>query len=332
MESAEGKSGTYDIVVVGGGPTGLFAAFYAGLRKMSTAIIDAMPELGGQLIALYPEKHIYDVAGFPRVLARQLVERLKEQALYYKPDVLLGEAVTVVQPDAAGGFEVLTDRRRLRARSVLVAAGIGRFEPKRLEAEGIDRFEGRGVYYMVSDLSRFVGKSVLVVGGGDSAFDWALMLKEVARELTLIHRSDRFRALEDSVARLAASRATIRPFHELKAVHGDDVVRAATIFDNRTGTEERLAVDAVVIAIGFASSIGPIAEWGLEMEGNAVRVNTQMETNIPGIYAAGDIVTYPGKVKLIATGFGEAATAVNNAKHFVDPRAKVQAAHSTSLR
>ncbi|BDG60958.1 NAD(P)/FAD-dependent oxidoreductase [Caldinitratiruptor microaerophilus] len=328
---SEHSADLYDITFIGGGPTGLFGIFYAGMRHARTKVIESLPELGGQLTALYPEKYIYDVGGFPEVLARDLVENLKKQAFTANPDctVCLGERVIGLTREADGTFTLTTDKGTHRSRAVIITAGIGGFEPNRLPNEDAQRFEGKGVWYNIPELAWFQGKQVLVIGGGDSAVDYALMLEPIARHVTLIHRRDGFRAHDASVKKLAESSVEVKLFYELKSLSGDGWVREATIFDNRTKEETTIPVDAVVIGTGFKASLGAIKDWGLEMKGNQIVVNSKGETNIPGVYAAGDIAWYPGKIRLIATGFGEVATAVNNAKAFIDPGSAVFPGHSS---
>jgi thioredoxin reductase len=322
----------YDITIIGGGPTGLFAAFYCGMRDASCKIIDSLPELGGQLATLYPEKYIYDVPGFPKVRAKQLVEYLKEQAFQYHPTVCLNERVEQLIRREDGIIELRSDKQAHLSRAVIICAGIGAFAPRELPAPTAKQFEGKGVHYYMDNVETFRGKRVLVVGGGDTAVDYALMLEEVAQQVILIHRRDVFRAHEESVKRLFASSVQVHTFVELQAVHGTDQVEGVTLIQNRTKETFEVPVDAIVSGLGFTASLGPIANWGLEIQGNEIVVNTRMETNIPGVYAAGDIVTYPGKVKLIATGFGEAPTAVNNAKTFIDPKARLFPGHSSNRK
>jgi thioredoxin reductase len=322
----------YDITLIGGGPTGLFAAFYCGMRDATCNIIDSLPELGGQLATLYPEKHIYDVAGFPKIRARQLVEQLKEQAFQYNPAVHLNERVEGLQRREDGVFELTTDKRVHLSKSIIICAGIGVFTPRDLPTVGAKAYENKGIYYFIDDLEKFRNKDTLVIGGGDSAVDFALMLEGVAQSVTLIHRRDQFRAHEESVKRLEASNVRVKTFVELEAVSGEGKVERVTLIHSKTKEIEEISVDAIISGLGFTASLGPISEWGIEIENNEIIVNTRMETNVPGVYAAGDIVTYPGKVKLIATGFGEAPTAVNNAKTFIDPKAKLSPGHSSSRK
>jgi thioredoxin reductase (NADPH) len=326
-------TGPVDLLIIGAGPTGLFASFYAGMRQMSVKLLDSLDVLGGQLVTLYPEKYIYDVAGFPKVLAKDLAASLIEQGLQYHPATCLGEQVHRLDHDEASRtYTVHTNRGAHPARSILIAAGVGAFQPKLLTLPEAKGFEGRGLYYSVQRLEEFRGKRVLIVGGGDSAVDWANTLAPVASHVTLIHRRDQFRAHEDSVVRLRQSAVRLRMFYELKSIGGDGRVEQATIYDNRTQEEQTLEVDAVLANIGFVNSLGPIKDWGLQIEGAQIVVDSMMQTSRPGIFGAGDIVTYPGKLRLIATGFGEAAIAVNYAKHYLDPHANIFPGHSTNLK
>jgi thioredoxin reductase len=324
-----------DITIIGGGPTGLFAAFYAGMRGSSCRIIDSLPELGGQLAALYPEKYIFDVGGFPKVLAKDLVKNLVEQALQFGPEVLLDEQVQTVEW-REDHFELNCVGGTYRSRTVVIAGGKGAFEPMPLKCTGYEEFLHAGVEYSVRDPEAFRDKRVVVVGGGDSALDFVLMLKDVAASMTLVHRRDGWRAHELSVRRVEEAAASgeidLRTFHEMRAIHGGEVVDRVTIFDNRTDEDVVLECDAVISCLGFKPDLGPIKNWGLGVEKNRVKVDALMATTVPGIFAAGDIIDYEGKLDLIATGFAEAAVAVNNAVHFVDPSARVNPGHSTNMK
>ena len=324
-----------DINIIGGGPTGLFAAFYAGMRGASVRIIDSLPELGGQLMALYPEKYIYDVGGFPQITGKRLAENLIAQGTQFGPEVHLEEQVQRLVRDD-DGFVLETTGGRYPSRTVLIAAGKGAFAPRILECPGYHELLGRGVEYHVKDPSRYEGQRVLIVGGGDSAVDWALALKDVAEGLTLIHRRQGFRAHAHSMRQLDEAveqgKVELLTYREVRAIHGDDRVTGATIFDNRTDEDSTLEVDAVLSLIGFRPDLGPLADWGLDLERNTIRVSATMETNLSGVFAAGDIATYEGKLELIATGFAEAAIAVNHAVHHIDPKARVNPGHSTNLK
>jgi thioredoxin reductase (NADPH) len=327
-----------DISIIGGGPTGLFAAFYAGMRGASARIIDALPALGGQLLALYPEKYIFDVAGFPKILAKDLIRDMVTQGLQFGASTHLGEVVTGlrrVEDEGIGHFVLETSEGDYPSRTILIAAGIGAFEARRLGIEGEDRFEEKGLYFKVLDPRQFEGKRVLLVGGGDSAFDWAVNLQGLARSVMLIHRRDGFRAHQATINQVQElqreGRCELRTFWEVKSLHGNGRVEAVTIRNNKTKEEETFDVDAVIPLLGFHSDLGAINEWGLDTEKADIKVSQVMATNVPGIYAAGDITSYPGKLKLIATGAAEACIAVNNAVHYINPKAKVNPGHSSNL-
>jgi len=321
----------FDLTIMGAGPTGLFAAYYAGFRGLRTKLIDSQPDLGGQITALYPDKFIYDVAGFPKILGKDLVRNLVEQAMQYNPAVHLDENVQALNRQGDAGITLRTNAGEHRTKVALITAGIGAFTPKTYKRPELDQWIGRGLAFAVRSKEDYRGKRLLVVGGGDSALDWALGLVDYARSITLIHRRDGFRAHEDSVKKLFASPITVKLFYELRALRGDDRVREAVIYNNKTQQEEILEVDAVLAFLGLVSNLGPIREWGLAIQDDSIVVSTKMETNLPGIYAAGDIAIYPGKLKLIATGFGEAATAVNNAVTFINPNASAFPGHSSSI-
>jgi len=321
----------FDITIIGAGPTGLFAAYYAGFRNLKVKLIDSMPELGGQITALYPEKYIYDVAGFPKILGKELVRNLGDQAGQYKPAVCLNEQVQELRQEGERHIRLVTDLGEHHTKALIITAGIGTFRPRTLPNPGFSRFEGNGLAYFVKEVADYRDLDLLIIGGGDSALDWALNLEGITRRTTLIHRRDRFRAHEDSVKKLSESSVDVKTFYELKDILGNNRVEGALIYDNRTKAEERLAVNAVLACLGFHSNLGPLKSWGLHFDDDAIVVNTKMETNIPGVYGAGDIVGFPGKLKLIATGFGEAATAVNNAATYINPALKVFPGHSSTI-
>jgi thioredoxin reductase (NADPH) len=322
----------YDITIIGGGPVGLFGAFYAGMRGMTTKIVDSLPELGGQLAALYPEKYVYDMPGFPRITARELANQMIEQGLRFAPTVVLGESVQALITESDGALVLGTDRARHVTKTIVICAGAGAFSPKRLEAPGLRELEGRGVHYFVQDKARFKNKRLVIVGGGDSALDWAMNLEPIAESITLIHRRDVFRAHEESVDWLL-NRSTVktRLFWEVKAAHGNGTLERVTLVNSKTGEEDSLPVDACLVNIGFNASIGPIRNWGLELQGTQILVNERMETNIAGVYAAGDVCAHEGKLKLIATGVGEVCVAVNYAKVRIDPTARAFPGHSSNM-
>ncbi|MGI8577407.1 MAG: NAD(P)/FAD-dependent oxidoreductase [Nocardioidaceae bacterium] len=317
-----------DLLVVGAGPTGLYAAYYAGFRNMSVAIVDSLPEAGGQITAMYPEKVIYDVAGYPAIVGQRLVEALVDQAGQYSPHLLLGQrAETLVATDDS--VTVTTDLGQVvTARAVLITAGMGVFAPRPLPT-GV-AFEGRGLRYFVPQLQELAGLDVLIVGGGDSAFDWAMSLEPLARSVTLVHRRERFGAHESSVETVLASSVRVLVPFEVSAIHGDGYVSGVELA--RKGGQESLTMDvqAIVAALGFTADLGPMSRWGLELERHHIVVDTRMRTSLPRVFAAGDVVEYDGKVPLISVGFGEAATAVNNAAGVISPGAKSFPGHSSA--
>ncbi|MWC29565.1 NAD(P)/FAD-dependent oxidoreductase [Paenibacillus sp. MMS18-CY102] len=321
-----------DIAVIGGGPAGMFAAFYCGMRQASVTVIESMPQLGGQLAALYPEKHIYDVAGFPSITAGELVNQLQKQMAHFSPDIRLEEKVIQVNKRDERLFEIQTDKTVHYAKAVIITAGVGAFEPRRLDLPEAAQYEKQNLHYFINDLQQFKGKNVLISGGGDSAVDWALMLEPIASSVTLVHRRDKFRAHEHSVENLYQSKVNIVTPYEIVALHGAETIEQVVLEHVKTKERNILDVDAVIVNFGFISSLGPIADWGIEIESGSIVVDSRMETSIPGIFAAGDITTYPGKLKLIAVGFGEAPTAVNNAKVYLDPSAKLSPGHSSNMK
>lgn len=321
-----------DLLIIGGGPAGMFAAFYGGMRKASVKLIESMPQLGGQVAALYPEKYIYDIAGFPKITGQELVDNLKEQLKLFNPDIRLEEKVVQITKQDERHFIVKTDKDEHHAKAIVITAGVGAFEPRRLDIDNALGFERTNLHYFISDLNKFAGRRVLISGGGDSAVDWALMLEPIAEQVYLIHRRDKFRAHEHSVEKLFASKVEIITPTEITTLHGEDRITSVTLTHVKSKETREVEVDDVIVNFGFVSSLGPIAEWGLDIEDNSIVVDSRMESSIPGIFAAGDITTYPGKLDLIAVGFGEAPTAVNNAKVYLDPDAKLSPGHSSNLK
>ncbi|TWF93184.1 NAD(P)/FAD-dependent oxidoreductase [Saccharopolyspora dendranthemae] len=317
-----------DLLVVGAGPAGLFAAYYAGFRGMSVALVDALPEPGGQVTAMYPEKMIFDVAGFPEIRGRDLVASLVKQADQYGPSYLLGRPAVSLS-DVDGGLLVdVGEGEQVQAGAVLITAGIGEFTPRPLPAGG--EWTGQGVVHFIPELSAHTGHDVVVIGGGDSAFDWALALQPVARSVTLVHRRTRFRAHAGLVAKVEALGIPLIVPAEVAEIRGDG--SGLTEVEIEVESERRvLPAQTVVAALGFTADLGPIESWGLDLEKRSILVDTTMRTSRPRVYAAGDVTTYPGKVKLIATGFGEAATAVNNIAVELNPDAHLFPGHSSNL-
>jgi thioredoxin reductase (NADPH) len=327
-----------DLTIIGGGPTGIFALFYAGMRSATARVVDALPELGGQLTALYPEKFIFDVAGFPKVLAKDLVRALAEQAAQFDQPIHLSQRVAALE-EQDGQFVLVTETDRFPSRAIVIAAGIGAFSPRRLPQECAQRWYGRGIFDVVTDPEAFRRQRVVIIGGGDSAFDWGTQLLDRAERVTIVHRSDQFRAHAATVAQfraaVASGRADLFTFHELhdiKCVASSDKFTHIEIRDIKSKVAREVQADAVLPMLGFVSDLGPLAEWGLTLDKKReIVVNSQMETGRPGVYAAGDVTSYPGKLKLIATGFSEAAIAVNQAVHWIYPDKKVAPGHSSNM-
>jgi thioredoxin reductase len=319
-----------DITIIGAGPTGLFAAFYAGLRTMRVRILESLAEIGGQLTALYPKKNIYDVAGYPKVLAEDLVKSLYEQCAQYNPEIITSARVDKLERENDLLKLTVESGQVFWSKTVLIAAGVGAFTPRKLESPEIQAWEGKGLYYFVKDPTMFYGRKILVIGGGDSAMDWAMALGDKT-DMMLIHRRDKFVAHEDSVRKVKEMGIPIRTFWELKSIRGENgKITHAVIFNNKTKEEDTIEVEAILCNLGFHTNLGSIKDWGLEIHNNGIVVNAQMETNITGVYAAGDIAWHPAKLKLIATGFGEAAIAVNHAKTVIDPHASFFPGHSSN--
>ncbi len=316
-----------DVLVVGAGPSGLYGAYYAGFRGLTVAIMDGLPEAGGQITALYPEKQIYDIAGFPAVKGKDLVESLVTQAAPFGPHYLLNHQA-LSYTDAGDHVVIGTDSgTSVAAKAVIVTGGIGTFTPRPLP--GGAEWEGRGLEYIVPTYLPYAGKRVVVVGGGDSAVDWALGLEGVAESVTLVHRRDEFRAHAHSVRLLKESSIEVVTPVSPMSVNGSTHLESLTVRDVKTKEQRDLPCDALVAALGFTADITPLEAWGLAVQDRHILVDTTMATNLSRVYAAGDITEYPGKVRLISVGFGEAATAVNNAATVIDPQATVFPGHST---
>lgn len=320
-----------DVTIIGGGPVGLFGAFYAGLRGMSVRIIDSLPELGGQLMALYPEKHVFDMPGFPQVLARDLALNLAEQGTRFHPEVVLEETATGLVQDDEGWTIVGAKGTEYPTRTIMISAGAGAFSPTKLGIPEEESFLGRGLTYGVRNKTEFLSRDVLIIGGGDSAFDWALNLHPIAKRVRIVHRRDQFRAHEETIQEVSDLGVEFLLWKAVKEIRAGDQITAVLLEDTQTKEVEEIACDAVVVNIGFKSSLGPLREWGLELEKMQIKVDHLFQTNLPGIFAVGDVATFDGKLKLIATGVGEAATAVCVAKTMIDPGAKLFPGHSSDM-
>ena len=318
----------YDITIVGGGPVGLFAAFYAHLRQAKVQIIDSLPQLGGQPAILYPEKEILDVPGFPNLTGEELTNRLIEQLNGFDTPIHLNETVLEIEKQEEG-FVITTSKGSHLSKTVIIAMGGGAFKPRPLELEGVEDYEN--IHYHVSNIQQYAGKKVTILGGGDSAVDWALAFEKIA-PTTLVHRRDNFRALEHSVQALQESSVIIKtPFVPSQLLGDGKTLDKLEITKVKSDETELLPIDHLFVNYGFKSSIGNLKEWSVELQRHKIKVNQKQETSLPGIYACGDCCFYEGKIDLIATGLGEAPTAVNNAINYIYPDKKVQPTHSTSL-
>jgi thioredoxin reductase len=328
-----GRRVDVDLLVVGAGPAGLYAAYYAGFRGLRTAIVDSLPEPGGQVTALYPEKMLYDVAGFPGIKGRDLVAGLVEQASRFDLVYVLGERAEHLtneagyRPRAGERLVVTTDKgTRISTGAVVITGGIGTFTPRPLPGGSV--WEGRGLTYVVRELAAHAGKDVMIVGGGDSAVDWALALDGLASSVTLVHRRKHFRAHAASVADMEKSATVIVTDAQVDSLEGDDRLHTVHV-KHKDGAITPYKVNSVIAALGFTADIGPLETWGIEIIDRKIMVDTAMRTSVPGVYSAGDITEYAGKVRLIAVGFGESATAVNNAATYLDPDQPLFPGHSS---
>ena len=332
-------SDVVDITILGAGPSGLAAAYYAGHRDASVRIIESLEQIGGQVAAVYPEKHVYDVAGYPKIQGQALVDLCAEQGLQYGAEVRLGEEVQTLDRLSENGEELLsvtTDKGGpFLSRALIITAGHGAFEPRKLGVDDIDAWEGKGLHYFVREKDVFRDRTCVIVGGGDSALDWTLGLQDTAKHpIALVHRRDNFRALETSVNEAkqleTEGRVKILTPYEVREVLGDGHISAVTVENTQSGEIEQVDCDALITLLGFHSHLGAIADWGLELEGKRqIKIEpTTCQTNLPRVYAAGDVAGYPGKITLITIGMGEAAIAANNAVAAIRGE-KVQPKYST---
>ncbi|MCC7202320.1 MAG: NAD(P)/FAD-dependent oxidoreductase [Nitrospirae bacterium] len=363
-----------DITIIGAGPSGLFTAFQAGMHEASVRIIDSMPEPGGQLTALYPEKYIFDAPGFTKITAKELAENLFAQANQFTPEFCLNETVITIanakvpagstvpsgsspqlaqkgtelnsvpglvaehpgqDRDGETAFELLTDKGRYLSKAVIIAAGLGAFKPRSPGKPGIDKFEGNGVYYTVKEKGSFRGKDIVIAGGGDSALDWVINLLDTAQKIYLVHRSDTFRAHPHTVQLVSEQakqgRIQVLTPYEIKEVTGNEHLEYVALSDG-SGREVPIKADALLLMLGFTSDLGPIGKWGLEIDDSRIKVGQNMAASRKGIFAVGDIANYPGKLKLILTGFSDGAQAVRSAVPYIRPGDKFRHVHSTSSK
>jgi thioredoxin reductase (NADPH) len=325
---------TTDILIIGAGPVGLFAVFEAGLLKMRCHLVDALPQVGGQLSEIYPRKPIYDIPGFPEVQAQDLVDNLLKQIEPFHPTYTLGERVESFASKADGGFTVITSEgTTIEAKVVVIAAGLGSFEPRKPELQDLERFEGKGVAYMVRDPEMFRNKRLVIAGGGDSALDWTIYLANIAERVTLVHRNESFRGAPDSAEKVFElardKKIDLLLSANLEGLNGNGVLKEVRV-TTRDKQVQHLEADYLIPLFGLSPKLGPIAHWGLQLDKNAIEVNTfDYSTNIPGVYAIGDINTYPGKLKLILCGFHEAALMAQSAFKHVYPNQKLSFKYTT---
>lgn len=324
-----GATDEVDVVIVGAGPSGLYAAIYAGFRGMSSLVVDALPVPGGQITALFPEKYVYDVAGLPRIRGRELVDALLDQARPFGVNIATSTTVSTVTQHSEGLLVCLSDGRTIFCRAVIIAAGLGEFRPRPLP--GDDRFRGRGLSYHVTDPAQFVGQRVAIFGGGDSAVDWALALAPHAAETHLIHRRDTFRAHAHTVSLLQPAGVRLHLNRRLDTIEGSRAIETVNVVSTAGQAPLAIACDRVIGALGFQSNLGPVAHWGLRLDNRRIVVDATMATSVPRVFAIGDVAVYPGKVRLLSVGFGEAATAVNNAAPLVRTGLDAEPGHSSDL-
>ena len=319
-----------DLLIIGAGPAGLFATYYAGMRDLRVVVVDSLTHVGGQVAALYPEKFVYDVAGLPAVRGRDLIAGLAEQAQSARPQIILGEECSTLEDQSDGSVIVTTTvGTAIHCGAVLITGGIGRFTPRPLPA--VDAFTGSGIHRVVGPAEDYAGHDVVIVGGGDSAVDWATMLAETAASVTLIHRRERFTAHESSVARVRESACRIMAQAEIIDVIGSGGVQRVLVRDAASESIESVPASVIIPALGHIASLGPLVGWGLSIKGRQIEVGSDMATGRPRVYAAGDITDYSGKVRLMVVGFGEAATAVNNIAVVLRPGEDLFPGHSSEL-
>jgi len=330
-----GKAVETDAIVIGAGPVGLFAVFELGMVRLRCHVVDALEAIGGQLVALYPTKPIYDIAGYPKILAADLIERLETQAAPFKPNYHLGVTVSTLVRDGERWRVGLSDGGELLAPVVMIAAGAGAFGPNRPPLDGLEAYEGKSVFYLVKRQEDFAGKHVVIAGGGDSAADWAIGLADVAAKVMVVHRRAKFRCAPDSEAQMQALAKAgkiemVIPY-QLKALKGAGGQLSAVVVADMDGAEKTLVADRLLPFFGLAGDLGPIAKWGLALDGYTIKIDpATCATNLPGVFAIGDIAIYPGKLKLILQGFAEAAVAAHAAHGVAHPGRALHFEYSTT--
>lgn len=322
----------YDITIIGGGPVGMFAAFYAGMRNAKTKIIETLPVLGGQVSLLYPEKTLYDVGGYAGVTGAQLISQLTAQMQHFNQKICLEQEVKTIEKLEDHLFKITTSKEIHYSKTIIIATGLGAFKPRKLTIPDAEVYEETNLHYIVKQIEQYRDKTVVICGGGDTAVDWALTLEPVAEKVYLVHRRDRFRAHEGSVEALKESRVEIlTPFIPYEMISDNNTLDAVVFKETKGSALKKIDLDFFIVNYGFVSKLGPIKDWGVTLDRSDIIVNSKMETSIDGIYAVGDSITFDGKIKLIATGFGEAPTAVNHAIHAIYPKKHTQPIQSTTL-
>lgn len=322
----------YDITIIGGGPVGMFAAFYAGMRNAKTKLIESLPVLGGQVSLLYPEKTIYDVGGYAGVTGKELVHQLTAQMQHFDQTICLDEEVLEIEQLDEYLFKIRTSRGEHYSKTIIVTTGQGSFQPRKLALPDSDKYEEDNLHYIVKELDQYKDKTVVICGGGDTAVDWALTLESIAEKVILVHRRDRFRAHQGTVEMLKSSSVEIHtPYIPHELIDDNGKLSAVSFKEPRSDKTIELELDFFIVNYGFISSVGPVKKWNIDMKQTDIVVNSKMETSVKGIYSAGDCNTFDGKLKLIATGFGEAPTAVNHAIHSIYPEEHAQPIQSTKL-
>lgn len=323
----------FDITIIGAGPVGLFAAFYSGLRQAKTKIIESLEEVGGQPSHLFPDKAIHDIPAYPEIKAKHLIEQLEKQATQFKPAIALGETVENVIPptDNCPYFILVTNKGKHYSKTIILAVGNGAFSPRKLRLDEAAQYENNSLHYFVGNLDRYKDRVVAITGGGDSAVDWALTLEPIAKEVHLIHRRPKFRALESSVTKLKASSIKIHTPYIPSRIIGDGTsIHQIELNKPRTSETFKLSIDDLIVSYGFTSSLASLEAWQLKTERNAIWVDNQFQTSVPGIFAIGDCAYYDGKVKLIVTGFGEAPQCINSAMLYINPTISTAPVHFVS--
>ena len=325
-----------DLLIVGAGPVGLFAVFEAGLLKMRCHLVDYLPKVGGQLSEIYPKKPIYDIPGYPSILAQELVENLIKQIEPFKPSYTLGERIETLEKKAEGDFVLLTNLgTKIQAKAVIIAGGLGCFEPRKPDVVDLEKFEnGKGVNYMILDPEKYKGSNMVIAGGGDSALDWTIFLSDICSELTLVHRSESFRGAPDSVNKVMqlAEKGKIKLLlnTNILSVSGNDVLEKVELINIKTQEKNSIKTDYLIPLFGLSPKLGPIENWGLNLDKNAIEVNTEdYSTCVSGIYAIGDINTYKNKLKLILCGFHEAALMSHSVYKYINPGIKYTMKYTT---